>query len=255
MLQAHSLLWHYLWLAPDVLQLVLAAVLYRRGLHQKFPVFFFYTIYEATESFTLYALDLSPSVSASTYWGFFGAGVIVGGIVKIAVIGEILRYLLRSWPALAKTGNRLLTSTGAVLTLVAAIAAAYTTPDNPHTIIGGAQVLQQTLYIIQAGLILFVFLLATYFRLAWDRAAFGIALGFAVVFSQHLACWAVIAGMRTVDNAALLTFLNMATYHFCVLIWCYYLLVPVKRSTTSAVSLPENNLAIWNRELERLLQQ
>jgi hypothetical protein len=52
-----------------------------------------------------------------------------------------------------------------------------------------------------------------------------------------------------------LDFLNMATYQVCVLIWCYYLLVPQKVATTSAVSLPENNLDIWNRELERLLQK
>jgi hypothetical protein len=47
----------------------------------------------------------------------------------------------------------------------------------------------------------------------------------------------------------------MAIYHVCVLIWFYYLLVPEKIVTTSAVFLPENNLDIWNRELERLLQQ
>jgi hypothetical protein len=57
------------------------------------------------------------------------------------------------------------------------------------------------------------------------------------------------------DKRHLLDFLNMATYHVCVLIWFYYLLVPEKSVTTSAVSLPEHDLAIWNRELERLLQQ
>jgi len=47
----------------------------------------------------------------------------------------------------------------------------------------------------------------------------------------------------------------MGTYHACVLMWFYYLLVPEKVVTKSAVPLPENNLAVWNRELERLLQQ
>jgi hypothetical protein len=57
------------------------------------------------------------------------------------------------------------------------------------------------------------------------------------------------------DRRQLLDFLNMATYHLCVLIWFYYLLIPQKSATTFAVLLPENNLDIWNRELERLLQQ
>ena len=58
----------------------------------------------------------------------------------------------------------------------------------------------------------------------------------------------------SLHQRTLLDFLNMATYHVCVLIWFYYLLIPEKSAAT-AVSLPENNLAIWNRELERLLQQ
>jgi hypothetical protein len=45
----------------------------------------------------------------------------------------------------------------------------------------------------------------------------------------------------------------MATYHSCVLIWFYYLLVPHKVATKSAVPLPENNLDVWNRELERFV--
>jgi hypothetical protein len=56
------------------------------------------------------------------------------------------------------------------------------------------------------------------------------------------------------QKSYLLDFLNMATYHVCVLVWCYYLLVPQKLAITSAVLLPEHNLDIWNRELERLLQ-
>lgn len=255
MLRAHSLLWHYLWLAPDLLQIGLVILLCRRGLQRIFPVFFVYAIYEAIESFTLYALDILPSVAAETYWSAFWVGVILGGIIRFAVIGELLRQLLRPWPALATTGNRLLSYTGAALTILATIAAARTTPDNPHWLIGGGHILQQTLYIVQCGLILFIFIFAAHFKVAWDRLTFGITLGFAVVFCQHLACWALIAGAKMPDNAVLLTFLNMATYHLCVLIWCYYLLVPQKKATTSAVALPENDLAIWNRELERLLQR
>jgi hypothetical protein len=47
----------------------------------------------------------------------------------------------------------------------------------------------------------------------------------------------------------------MATYHVCVLIWFYFLLVPKKPAANVAVPLPENNLEVWNRELERLAQQ
>jgi hypothetical protein len=256
MLRAHSLLWHYLWLAPEVLQVGVAVILYRRRFYRALPVFLAYAIYEALENFTLYTMDVLPSVSAETWWRALWVGLIIEGVIKFAVIGELLRRLIRSQPGLARVGNRLFACAGAGLALLAAVTAAYTTPANSHWLIGGGFILQQTLDIVQCGLILFIFLFAAYFQLSWDRLTFGIALGFAVVFCQHLASRAVMAAVILSNHAhVLLSFLNMATYHLCVLIWCYYLLVPQKVTTTSAVPLPENNLDIWNRELERLLQR
>ena len=254
-LQAHSILWHYLWLAPDILQLALAGFLVRRGLHKLFPAFFAYAIYEAIETFTLYGMDISPRVSPKAWWFAFWIGLIVEGLIKIAVIAELICHLLRSRPSLSRTGNVLFSATGAGLALIAAVAAAYTTPTNPHWLVGGALILQQTLYIINCGLILFVFLFAAYLKLSWDRPAFGIALGFGIVACQRLAVWATEAGVKMSDRGVRLDFLSMATYHVCVLMWFYFLLVPQKKNTTSTVSLPENNLDIWNRELERLLQR
>jgi len=51
-----------------------------------------------------------------------------------------------------------------------------------------------------------------------------------------------------------LDFANMATYHGCVLLWFYYLLGPQPVAVKSVAVLPDNNLDLWNRELERLLQ-
>jgi len=53
----------------------------------------------------------------------------------------------------------------------------------------------------------------------------------------------------------LFDFLNNATYHVAVLIWFYYLLVPGKAPQKSTIRLPETNLTVWNREVERLLHQ
>jgi hypothetical protein len=92
--------------------------------------------------------------------------------------------------------------------------------------------------------------------LSWDRLSFGILAGFGISACVHLATWGIIANAGPSEHTrTLFAFLNMATYQFCVLIWLYYLLVPQKVVSKSVVPLPENNLAVWNRELERLLQQ
>jgi hypothetical protein len=256
MLHAHSPFWHYLWLAPETLQLVLAVWLVRRGLHKLFPVFLAYLLYEAIEEFTIYGMDIAPSVTWKTFWWTFCIGLVIEGVLKFAVVGELFSRLVSSWPVVAKLGNRLVSGAGAVLVLLATISAAYAPIDNPTAaIISRAHILEQALYIIQSGLILFLFLFAAYFRLSWDRQTFGILLGFGILSCEHLASWAVMANGFFMNNRHVLDMLNMATYHACVLIWFYYLIIPGKKPTMSTVLLPEHNLAVWNRELERLLQQ
>ena len=256
MLQAHSILWHYLWLAPEILQLVLAVFLIRRGLHKLFPVFLAYLLYEALEDFILYALDVIPSVPGDTYWRAVCVGLVVQGLLQFAVVGELFSSLARAWAAVASLGNRLISGAGAVLVLLATLAAAYAPIDNPQfPIISREHILEQSLYIIQCGLVVFLFLFAAYFRLNWNRRAFGILLGFAILSSEHMAAWTVMANGFLIDRRPVLDFVNMATYHLCVLIWFYYLLTPEKPIPTPAVPPPDHNLSGWNRELERLLQQ
>jgi hypothetical protein len=254
MLESHSLLWHYLWIGPRVLQAAFAVFLWRRALHRQFPAFFAYTIFEAIKGCTLYALDILPSVSVQTFWSAYWVGVIAETILVIGVIGELFFHLLRSRPAIAKVGSRLISSAGAALILLAVAIAAYTPiVHRQYALVSSAGVFQRSSYLVECGLVLFLFLFAAHFKLAWNRRALGIALGFGVVWCEQLAILALIAGGGLPDKR--LDFLSMATYHVCVLLWFYYLLVPEKVATTSAVPLPENNLDIWNRELERLLQQ
>jgi len=256
MLQSHSLLWHYLWLGPQILQAALVVLLWRRRVYKQFPVFFAYLIFEATEAITLYLMDVLPSVSVGAWWLAFCIGLVFEGFIRLGVMGELFFHLLRSRPALAKIGGRLITCTGAVLVLLATLAAAYAPVDSQQFAIGyRAHILQQTLYMIECGLILFLFVFTACFKLTWDRSTLGIALGRGISSSVHLGTWAVMANGGMPQSRYLLDFLNMATYQICVLIWFYYFLVPQKSATTSAVSLPENHLDIWNRELERLLHQ
>jgi hypothetical protein len=256
MLQAHSLLWHYLWVAPNVFLLVLAFLIRRRGLHKQFPIFQIFAITIAIEQLTLYAVDVIPSVSGETFWRVYWVGLLIEAGLKFALVGEIFSLLFARYSSLANIGKRAIQGLGLILVTVATLTAAYAPVDNPrYSIISHAHILDQSIYLIECGLLVFLFVFAAYFHLSWSRMSFGIALGLAVSACIHLATWAIVANGRLLNQRHLVDFLNMATYHLCVLIWCYYLLVPQKEATKSTVSLPDNNLAIWNRELERLLQQ
>jgi hypothetical protein len=258
MLQAHSLLWHYLWAAPNLLLLLLAFILWKRGTFRQFPAFFAFATLGAVGELGVYAAVVLPIVSPVMYWRTDWANLILEAVLKFALIGEIFSVLVGAYASLARLGKNLICSIGVILIFTAVILAAYAPLKAYFRIVYGDNLLRQTTFFVETGVLLFIFLFSSYFRLHWPPQLFGIALGLSISACVHLATWASIdnAGF-TLHTRTLLSFLNMATYHFCVLVWCYYLLVPQELPVQSAVplSVPENNLAVWNRELERLLHK
>src|ERR1700678_497059 len=165
MLRAHSLLWHYLFVAPNVLLLILAVVMWRRKLQKRYPVFLVFAVVSAVEQLTVYAADVIPSVTAETFWRVLSAGFLAEALVKFALIGEIFSALFGLYPSVAKLGKLLISGVGAVLVLVATVAAAYTEKASTFASIAGAHLLEQTIYMIECGLIVFLFVFAFYFKL------------------------------------------------------------------------------------------
>ena len=254
MLQAHSSLWHYLWVAPNLFLLVLATLLWRRGVARQCPAFLAFAILGSVGQLVVYAADILPPVSAATFWRVFWVDLILEGILKFAVVAEIFALVFGAYASLARLGKTFISGTGIVLVFAAAVAAAYVPRSEVFGIIHGAFLLEQTTYLIECGILVSIFLFSTYFHLTWPRQVFGIALGLSISACIHLATWAMIdnSGLPR-STRVILTFVNMATYHVCVLLWFYYLLVPHKVAAKSAVPLPENNLDVWNRELERFV--
>ena len=254
MLQAHSLLWYYLWVGPNLILLTLAFLLWKRRLHNAYPFFFAFAVVSALDQLALYAADIIPSVTPQWWWRIFWAGLMAEGLLKFALIGEIFGRVFDGYPAVAKLGKFMIRGVGIFLVFAAALAAAYAPKNGLFGIVSGAHVLEQSTYLIESGLLLFIFLFSAYFRLTATRQTFGIAWGLAISACVHLATWAVTSNGGLPEKRNLLDLLNMATFHVCVLIWFYYLLVPSKVTASPKVPLPENNLDVWNRELERLVR-
>jgi hypothetical protein len=264
MLRAHSFLWHYLWVAPNVLLLVLSFLIWKRGLYQRFPVFFAFAGFSAVGQLAIYAADIAPSVSAENFWRVDWATVLIQGPLKFVLIGWVFAQIFGSYTSVVRLGRFLICTVGILLVLTAAVAAAYAPEDSRFGIISGAHLLDQTIYLIESGLLVFIFSFSRYFRLRPARPVFGIALGLAISSCVHLATWGIAAnGGLPASRRVVLGFVDMATYHVCVLIWYYYLLVPAKppsKPKGPASGPPvspsnEEDLDVWNRELEKLVQR
>lgn len=264
----HSLLWDYLWVAPNVLLFGLGILLLRRGLLRTFPAFLAFAFFGSLAEIAAYLADVIHSVSPENFWRVIWLGLLGESLLKFLIVGEVFSRLFSPYPSIARLGKSLVSGSGVVLVFLAAVFAAVAKGDSVIHIIATAHLLEQTVFIVESGLIVSLFLFAGYFHLSWDRQSFGILLGLGISSCEHLATWAIIANTGPSENTrTLLAFLNMATYHLSVLIWIYYLLISprgtMKRTKVPKsaspkrpnVSLPENNLDVWNRELERLLQQ
>lgn len=271
MLQAHSLLWDYLWVGPNALLLALGLVLWRRGTWRAFPAFLAFAVFSAAGQIAGFAADVIPSVSAENYWRVDWVSLLIESFLKFFVIGEVFSRVLKPYPSISKLGRLLVSGMGIVLVLVAALTAAYSRGDSAVYLISGAHILEQTSFLIESGLIFFLFLFAAYFQLSWDRFSFGILLGLGISACVHLATWAILANADPSPRVrTLFAFLIMAVYHICVLIWFYYFLVPEGKKTSTQLIAPargsfgdpltagathQDSLDIWNRELERLVNQ
>jgi len=260
MLQVHSLLWHYLWVAPNLLLLILGFLIWKRGIARKVPGFFAFAVLSAICELAVYAADVFPSVTPQFFWRVVWTSLVIEGALKFVVVGEIFEHIFGSYASVAQLGKVLIRAFGVVLVLAATLAAAYAPQDGRFGIVSGAHMLDQTIYLVESGLLVFTFLFSFYFRLSWTRAVFGITLGFSVSACVHLATWALLAnGGLPVSKRTVLVFVNMFTYHVCVMIWFYYLLVPQKARVMPKVPLadplPQEDLAVWNQEMERLIHR
>ncbi len=255
-----------MWVEPNAWLLLLAFLVWRRGIKQ-FPAFLAFALVAPFVQWAMYFADIAPSVDATNFWRMDWASLVVEGSLKFVLVGEIFGNVFGSYPAVARLGRSLIRGGGIVLVLAAAVAAGFAPKDSLFGIVSGAHLLEQTIFLVESGLLVLIFAFSSYFHISWGRQIFGIALGLGISSCVHLATWAAMANGGLADSTRYrLDFVNMATYNLSILIWYYYLLVPRKIQTKPkprpseppadplAGPSVEEHLDEWNRELERLLQ-
>jgi len=169
MFRAHSLLWSYLWVAPNLLLLILGFLIWKRGIATRVRAFFAFAVLSAVSELAIYAADVLPSVGPRAFWGISWTGLLIEGVLKFLLIGEIFAQVFGSYRSVARLGRLLIQWVGVALILVATAAAAYAPQNSQFGIISGFHLLEQAVYLIESGVLVFIFLFSFYFHLAWER--------------------------------------------------------------------------------------
>lgn len=247
---SQNILGLYLWVAPHVLLAVVAAVMLRRRRHREFPVFFSYLTFEVLQFCFLFAMSRRlVSVSVSTYAAIDLLGRAGSIALRFGMIQEMLEAPVAYCAPLRRTIARTLRCVAAVLALLAAVFIGSVYSWSVRDLIVPAYAINQTLNILQCGLLAFVFLWHRYLGLKMQNFVVGIALGMGLVAGLEPLLHAL-ENSRAVDSQVF-NFLRMGAYHVSVLIWLYCARVRQEEfaSESAVASFPDARK--WALELGR----
>lgn len=238
----------YLWIAPHVLLVAVSVIMVVRRLHKNFPIFFVYSLYETLGFLLRFAVYIRGSHSNPLYRYVFAVTLAGSAALRFGIIQEIFNNVFRDYPRLENVAVISLRCLTGVLVIAAVMTAVYSAGVAPENLMTGVALLDRCVVIVQAGLLLFLFLFSRAFGLSWRSFAFGIALGFGVLASTELAVAAMHLTRLSERALDLLDLLRTGSYHVTVLVWLGYLLKAEK--TVNAAS-PAPELDRWSGELER----
>jgi hypothetical protein len=250
MAQWYKFALYYLWIAPHALLAVVAVFMYTRRLHKNFPVFFVYTLYETLGfllRFAAYTLGQGPRGGLYRY--VFIVTVAGSTALRFGIIQEIFNNVFHDYPRLESLASASMRWVTGLLVLAAIWTAFYSSASTPDNLTMGVRLLERSVTIIQAGLLLFLFLFSRIFGVSWRSFVFGIAFGFAIFASTELAKWTLELTALTEHSRSLLDLLPTGSYHVSVLVWLGYLLAAEK--PVGAASSPVPEMDQWSGELER----
>ena len=238
-----------LWLTPIALLAVIVIVMVVKGLNKRMPYFFSYTTFVVLSNLAMLGVVIRPNPQIY-FWGYWIQNLISWGL-GLAAIYEIYANLLKEYTVLQKVGAYLFWIMGVVLVTIA-VGTAFSAPGSDSHILRMLLTLERSVRIVECGLLVALFIFASFFGLSWKNYLFGIALGFAVFLSMQLAAIAIriVAGVRF-DQ--LFGWLQSIFYNFGVLVWTFYV---VKRWRVEDLRLlPKTQLAEWNDTLQELLHR
>jgi hypothetical protein len=219
-----------------------------RGLYRQLPYFFAYTVNVIVQSVALFLVSEPTMTRFYLYW----SGELVSWTLGMGVIYEIYATLLKEYSVLHKVGAYIFGIMGLILMLVALWASLKTPGPDLFRLMQGALTLERSVRIVQCGLLVTLFLFASFFGLSWKNHLFGIALGFAIFVSVELA----VVAIRAYSGASLnylYAWLKPASYDLAILVWVVYIIKPQRAADLQL--LPKTQLAEWNETLQELLHR
>ncbi|MGH9501290.1 MAG: hypothetical protein ACRD20_00410 [Terriglobales bacterium] len=237
-----------LWIAHPILQLAVAAAMYRYKLHRLFPVFFTYICFQIVAFAVLYPMS-SQWVGTSyqmffwSYWLCAAVNLILG----FMVIYEIFLDVFRPYHTLKDLGSVLFKWAALVMSLVAFVVAASSPTGDQGPIVQAVITVTRCVRVSQVGLVLFLLVFARYLGVSWKQHSFGLSLGLGLAAGVELGTLAFHVSGHASEVMVHVT--NLVAYNIAILIWLGYALVKSEARAPVAELFAPNR---WERSLSEV---
>lgn len=232
----------------EVLVLVMAA---RKRLYSTLPWFCVYFVTEVLRDIVIAPLAFS---SKFAYFYAYWLGEALAGILGLLVIFEVYRQVFLQYASIQRLTTLLFGWATLVLIVITAASAFAIGGAEKTPIVAGIFAFARSVRLLQAGLLLLLFLLSRALGLNWRHYVAGVALGFAVLVATDLMAVTVRAHLGRAEDAGYVL-LKPIAYAIAVLIWLAYVALP---APNQVVLIPDRKylkeLRRWNEALEGVLQ-
>jgi len=215
------ILWLYLWIAPHVLLIAVAVLMFHKGLHKDFPIFVTYLLFEFLQFCILFGLRSFERVPISVYQDIDMFGRVGSIALRFGIIQEMFEAPLAHNIPLRRTVSKMLNRATAIIVVLASIFIGFLYYGTVSSRAFPPYAISQALNTVQCCLLALVFLWHRFLNLRMSPVVFGIALGMGLVAGFEPLMHALKDSIPE-QNSRMVDLLQMAIYHCAVLIWVYY---------------------------------
>jgi len=230
-----------LWVLQTIIEIVIAAVLYRRKLHKEFPAFFAYVIADMAVFCIQFAVYFYASLGSNLYFEVYWSSTAIMLVFTFRVIHEVFVDVFKPYHALRDLGTALFKWAALIMILVS-VALIALSPSWQDPLKSSILIIQRCVRVVQCGLLVFLLAFCGSLGVNWRRLSFGVALGFGFISASEMITTALFSGGRMQVPLVQLTFI--ATYDVGLLIFLFYSLAN-RRADMVPVLVPQR----WDEAL------
>jgi len=210
------------WLLGPVLEITLLIFMIQRKLHEVFPRFFSYILFQIFKSGCLF---ITYRYYDGSYFDAYWTGNAMSVLLAVTVMDEVLHNLFQQYGGIQNLGSLIFRWACGLLLLLSIVNAFSSQATNADRVVAAVLSFDRSLRVMQCGIFLLLILVCRFLRHCWRQHVFGIALGFGVFASIELILVSMV--MHYGDGSgAIVSLVKSAAFNVVTLLWIVYLRQP-----------------------------